>query len=100
MEDIRALLFVYAYFATLVVLSEKFIKDEFLGRKFLQIMVGNIVFILPFFESREVMTFLAAFPFVVLTFLMTPYSPVKIGSRTTLSGHFLGFFTTQSPGRS
>ncbi|MEM0214960.1 MAG: SEC59/DGK1/VTE5 family protein, partial [Archaeoglobaceae archaeon] len=54
--------------------------------------VGNIAFLLPFFESREVMTFLAAFPFVILTFFMSPYSPIRIQSKTTLSGHALGLF--------
>lgn len=92
MEDLLPLLLVYAYVATLVVVSEKLIRTELLARKFLHIMVGNIVFILPLFGSREVMAFLAAFPFVVLTFLMTPYSPVGIGSRTTVSGHFMGLF--------
>ncbi len=92
MKDIIPLLLVYAYVATLVLISENLIKTEFLARKFLHIMVGNIVFLLPFFESREVMAFLAAFPFVILTFLMTPYSPVKLGSRTTISGHYLGLF--------
>ncbi|MCX8172337.1 MAG: SEC59/DGK1/VTE5 family protein [Archaeoglobaceae archaeon] len=92
MIDLVPLLAVYAYVASLVLVSEKAIKNEFLGRKFLHIMVGNIAFILPFFESRYVMTFLAAFPFVILTFLMTPYSPIKIRSKTTLSGHVLGLF--------
>ncbi len=53
-------------------------------------MVGNIAFILPFFESRFVMTFLAAFPFVILTFLMSPHSPIKLTSRTSVAGHGLG----------
>lgn len=92
MNDLIPLLAVYAYVVSLVLVSEKAIKNELLGRKFLHIMVGNIAFFLPFFESREVMTFLAAFPFVILTFLMTPYSPIKIPSRTTLSGHALGLF--------
>ncbi|MCS7130934.1 MAG: SEC59/DGK1/VTE5 family protein [Archaeoglobaceae archaeon] len=92
MNDLIPLLAVYSYVISLVLISEKVIKNELLGRKFLHIMVGNIAFLLPFFESRYVMTFLAAFPFLILTFLMTPYSPIKIRSRTTLSGHALGLF--------
>ncbi|MCS7144327.1 MAG: SEC59/DGK1/VTE5 family protein [Archaeoglobaceae archaeon] len=92
MNDLAPLLTVYAYVVSLVLISEKAFRNELVGRKFLHIMVGNIAFLLPFFESRYVMTFLAAFPFVILTFLMSPYSPIKIRSRTTLSGHALGLF--------
>ncbi|MDK2875847.1 MAG: phytol kinase [Archaeoglobaceae archaeon] len=93
MNDLLPLITVYLYVALLVLVSERTaIKNELVSRKFLHIMVGNIAFLLPFFESRIVMTFLAAFPFVILTFLMTPYSPVKIMSRTTRSGHALGLF--------
>jgi len=92
MNDLLPLLTVYAYVGLLVLVSERWIKHELLGRKFLHIMVGNIAFLLPFFESRFVMTFLAAFPFVIITFLMSPYSPLRIRSRTTLSGHALGLF--------
>lgn len=93
MNDLIPLIAVYVYVALLVFVSERAsIKNEIISRKFLHIMVGNIAFLLPFFESRIVMTFLAAFPFVILTFLMTPYSPMKIRSRTTQSGHALGLF--------
>lgn len=90
MSDLAPLMAVYGYVALLIVASEKLIPNEMVSRKFLHIMVGNIAFILPFFESREVMAFLAAFPFVPLTFLMSPYSPIKISSRTSLVGHGLG----------
>ncbi|MEM3179527.1 MAG: SEC59/DGK1/VTE5 family protein [Archaeoglobaceae archaeon] len=92
MNDLIPLLAVYFYVGFLVLISERAIKNELIGRKFLHIMVGNIAFLLPFFESREVMTFLAAFPFVILTFFMSPYSPIRIQSKTTLSGHALGLF--------
>ncbi|MEM2458491.1 MAG: SEC59/DGK1/VTE5 family protein [Archaeoglobaceae archaeon] len=92
MNDLIPLLSVYVYVGFLVLISERAIKNELIGRKFLHIMVGNIAFLLPFFESREVMTFLAAFPFVILTFFMSPYSPIRIQSKTTLSGHALGLF--------
>lgn len=92
MNDLIPLLSVYAYVGILVLLAERVVKNELFARKFLHIMVGNIAFLLPFFESRYVMTFLAAFPFVILTFLMSPYSRAKIRSKTTLSGHALGLF--------
>ena len=41
-------------------------------------MTGNIAFILPLFETREMMTFVAAAPFIVVTFLMSPYSPSNV----------------------
>lgn len=90
MSDLLPLMAVYGYVALLILISEKLITNEQISRKFLHIMVGNIAFILPFFESREVMAFLAAFPFVPLTFLMSPHSPVKISSRTSVAGHGLG----------
>ncbi|AAB89938.1 MULTISPECIES: diacylglycerol/polyprenol kinase family protein [Archaeoglobus] len=90
MSDLLPLISVYGYVAALLLISEKTLKNEVVSRKFLHIMVGNIAFILPFFESRFVMAFLAAFPFVVLTFLMSPHSPVKLSSRTSVAGHGLG----------
>lgn len=36
------------------------------------------------------MTFLAAAPFIPLTFLMSPYSPLKIKSKASSAGHGLG----------
>jgi phytol kinase len=54
-------------------------------------MTGNIAFILPLFETREVMAFIAAGPFILFTFLMSPYSPVKsMRGKTSEVGHGLG----------
>jgi dolichol kinase len=54
-------------------------------------MVGNVLFILPIFDTWWVMSLLAAAPFIVLTFLMSPYSPIKsIRNRMSESGHGLG----------
>ena len=53
-------------------------------------MVGNIFLMLPLFETRWAMSLIAAAPFVLLTFLISPYSPYKIVSSTTASGHGLG----------
>ena len=91
-NDILGLIFVYGYVIILLLISGKFLgKYVNFSRKFLHIMVGNILFILPLFDTWWVMTFLAAAPFIVLTFLMSPYSPVKsIRNRMSESGHGLG----------
>ncbi|MCD6299272.1 MAG: phosphatidate cytidylyltransferase [Thermoplasmata archaeon] len=89
--DITGVLFVYAYVAILLFISEKVLsKYPLISRKFLHIMVGNIFFILPLFEHAWVMAFVAAAPFIVLTFLVSPHSPLKIVSETSASGHGMG----------
>jgi dolichol kinase len=89
--DILGLIIVYGYVAFLLFISEKILyKYKVLSRKFLHIMVGNVMFILPIFETRFAMTFLAAAPFIPLTFLMSPHSPLKIKDRISSSGHGLG----------
>lgn len=61
------------------------------SRKVLHIMTGNIAFILPIFQTKEAMAFLAAGPFVLSTFLMSSYSPVRfIGGKVTEAGHGMG----------
>lgn len=89
--DITGLVLVYGYVVLLLVISEKVInKYPNFSRKFLHIMVGNVLFILPLFQSRWVMTLLAAAPFIILTFLISPYSPLKIKDQISSSGHDLG----------
>ena len=90
--DLLGLLFVYGYVAILLLVSEKVLnKYPQLSRKFLHIMVGNILFILPLFNSWWVITFLAAAPFIPLTYLMSPYSPIKsVRDNISMSGHGLG----------
>jgi len=91
-SDIIGLALVYGYVAILLLISEKILKSHpRISRKFLHIMVGNILFILPLFKTWWVIAFLAAAPFIVLTFLMSPYSPIKfIKDRLSESGHGLG----------
>ena len=82
---------VYGYVATLLVISEKLLKRyPVFSRKFLHIMVGNILFILPLFTSQFFITFVVAAPFIFLTFLMSSYSPIKFNDRISSSGHNLG----------
>ncbi|MBC7129446.1 MAG: phosphatidate cytidylyltransferase [Thermoplasmatales archaeon] len=89
--DLIGLVAVYLYVFILIILSEKVLsRYPVLSRKILHIMVGNILFILPFFENRYIMAFLAAAPFIPLTFLMSPYSPLKIKSKASSAGHGLG----------
>lgn len=89
--DILGLILVYGYVVLLLVISEKVInKHPNFSRKFLHIMVGNVLFILPLFQSRWVMALLAAGPFIILTFLMSPHSPLKLKDRISTSGHGLG----------
>lgn len=91
--DISGVLLVYIYVAILLILTEK-ILDNFstsLTRKILHMMTGNIAFLLPIFQTREVMAFLAAGPFILFTFLMSPYSPLKsIKGKTSSAGHGMG----------
>ena len=89
--DIAGVIAVYTYVAILLLLSEKVLKSyPLVSRKFLHIMVGNIFFILPLFEHAWVMSFVAAAPFILLTFLVSPYSPLKIVSKTSAAGHGMG----------
>ncbi len=91
--DIAGVLLVYIYVAILLITTEK-ILDFFptdINRKLLHIMVGNIAFLLPIFQTREVMAFLAAGPFILFTFLMSPYSPIKsMRGKTSGAGHRMG----------
>ena len=66
------------------------------SRKLLHIMIGNLPLIMPFFTQR-IFPFLVASPFVIITFLVTPNSPVpwlaeKLRSLTDITeeGHHLG----------
>lgn len=90
-SDVIGLILVYGYIALLLIISEKVMnKYPTFSRKFLHIMVGNVLFILPLFTSKFVMTFIVAAPFILLTFLMSPYSPFKLNDRISSSGHGLG----------
>jgi dolichol kinase len=91
-NDIIGLLLVYGYVALLLLVSEKLLKKYVVfGRKFLHIMVGNILFILPLFDTWWIMTFLVAAPFIPLTYLMSPHSKIKITKdKLSESGHGLG----------
>ncbi len=90
--DIAGVLLVYIYVAILLIVTEKLLdKWPELSRKFLHIMVGNVAFLLPIFDTSWVMAFVAAGPFILFTFLMSPYTPIKsIKGRTSAAGHSMG----------
>jgi phytol kinase len=90
--DIIGILVVYGYVALLLGVTEKvLVRHPETSRKVLHIMVGNIAFLLPIFVTREMMAFVAAAPFVFLTFLMSPHTPLKsIRGKTSSAGHSMG----------
>jgi len=91
--NLIGLIISYIYVAVVILISEKLLKSRpSFARKFTHIMVGNIIFWLPLFTGREVMTFLVACPILIFSFLMTKYSPIKINNSITSSGHGLGLF--------
>jgi phytol kinase len=92
-SDIVGVAAVYIYVTALILFTEKVFSKKYpvQSRKFLHIMTGNIAFILPLFQTREIMAFLAAGPFILFTFLMSPYSPIKsMRGKTSEAGHGLG----------
>jgi len=91
-SDLAGVAFVYIYVAILLIITEKLLsKYPSISRKILHIMVGNVAFILPIFETKEIMAFIAAGPFIIFTFLMSPYTPIKsIKGKTSSAGHGMG----------
>jgi dolichol kinase len=91
-SDLAGVALVYIYVTILLIITEKILdKYPTVSRKILHIMVGNIAFLLPIFETKEIMAFLAAGPFIILTFLMSPHSPIKkIRGKTSEAGHGMG----------
>jgi dolichol kinase len=91
-SDIVGVALVYFYVGFLLIITEKLLHNyPEISRKLLHIMVGNVAFILPIFVSREIMAFLAAGPFIIFTFLMSPYTPIKsIRGKTSSAGHGMG----------
>lgn len=91
-SDVVGVALVYIYVAILLLITEILSKRYPLaGRKTLHIMVGNIAFMLLIFQTKEIMAFVAAGPFIIFTFLMSPYSPIRsIRGKTSEAGHGMG----------
>ena len=91
--DIIVLIAVYIYVIAIFFISEKVLKTRpEVSRKFLHIMVGNMIFAMPFFSEPWIMVVLLTLPATIGTFLLTEYSPIKINNSVTESGHALGLF--------
>ncbi len=97
--DVLGLIAVYGYVG-LVILGYVLIEKRGSGeskRKFVHILIGNIVFFWWLFDSSYVMAFLAAGPFVPLLYLCSPRSKVSFAKGTVLEkvsaqGHDMGLF--------
>lgn len=92
-SDLIGVLSVYFYVAILLIITEKIVSKKYpiLSRKILHIMVGNVAFLLPIFETKEIMSFVAAGPFILFTFLMSSHTPIKsIRGKTSTAGHSMG----------
>ncbi|MBE6499131.1 MAG: phosphatidate cytidylyltransferase [Methanobrevibacter thaueri] len=92
-SDILALIIVYVYVAVIFVIAETVLKTRpEVSRKFLHIMVGNMIFAMPFFTNPWVMVWFLTLPITIVLFFLTQYSPIKIKNSVTESGHALGLF--------
>ena len=92
-SDIIALIIVYVYVAVIFVVAEMVLKTRpEVSRKFLHIMVGNMIFAMPFFSDPWVMVWFLTLPITIVLFFLTEYSPIKIENSVTESGHALGLF--------
>ena len=92
-SDILALIVVYIYVAVIFVVAEMVLKTRpEVSRKFLHIMVGNMIFAMPFFSDPWVMVWFLTLPITIALFFLTEYSPIKIENSVTESGHALGLF--------
>ncbi|HSV49635.1 MAG TPA: hypothetical protein VLH35_04900 [Candidatus Acidoferrales bacterium] len=74
--------FCYLYIVVIILITGK-IKNHLpknLARKFLHIMIGNFIWIIPFFTYTTFpfnFPFFVASPFILLTFLVSPGTPFK-----------------------
>jgi phytol kinase len=84
----------YVYIIALILVSPRLPLPGKVSRKFLHAMIGNLPLIMPFFTA-SVYPFLVASPFILVTLLATPSSPIKLGevaglSNLTEEGHHWG----------
>jgi dolichol kinase len=80
--NLLLLVLCYLYIIGVILLTGK-ITDRLpvnISRKFLHIMIGNLCFIIPFFSFNTFpvnFPFFVAAPFILLTLLVSPISPIK-----------------------
>jgi phytol kinase len=80
LRNLLLMLLCYAYVILVIFISGKLPSALHLSqktsRKFLHAMIGNLPFVIPFFTSN-IYPVLVAAPFILVTFLASPYSPFK-----------------------
>mgnify|MGYP005831065393 CR=1 FL=1 len=102
LRNISLIVICYGYIALVISISSKIGPllhvSRKTSRKFLHIMIGNLMFIIPFFTSSIYPTLVAA-PFILVTLIASPFSPIKAFSvrlkgllDITEQGHSLGLF--------
>ena len=84
----------YVYIIAIILIAPRLGLPGKLKRKFLHIMIGNLPFIMPLFSS-SIYPFLVASPFILVTFMASPYSPfkgIKLRGLSDLTeeGHYFG----------
>jgi phytol kinase len=82
LTNIGLLCLCYFYIIAIIAVTGKinYHLPKSLSRKFLHIMIGNLIFIIPFFSYKTFpmnFPFFVAAPFILLTFLVSPSSPIK-----------------------
>jgi phytol kinase len=98
--DVLLTLLCYAYTLLIILVSSKmdeiFHISQKASRKFLHVMIGNLVFIIPFFTGY-IYPVLVVAPVILVTFFVSPYTPFKSISKRlrglaniTVEGHHLG----------
>jgi dolichol kinase len=102
--NLALMLLCYAYILAVIFVSGRMNKvlkiSRRASRKFLHAMIGNLPFIIPFFTFNTFplnFPFFVAAPFIIVTFLASPYSPYKKVTQRfreladiTEEGHHLG----------
>jgi hypothetical protein len=101
--NIGLLCLCYFYVIAIIAVTGKinYCLPKSVSRKFLHIMIGNLIFIIPFFSFNVFpvnFPFFVAAPFIFLTFLVSKASPIKNISNkmsglsdVTSGGHGFGF---------
>ncbi|MDH5780015.1 MAG: SEC59/DGK1/VTE5 family protein [Candidatus Bathyarchaeota archaeon] len=100
LANLLVMLLSYIYIISMIFVSNRIAKilmwSQETSCKVLHILIGNLSFILPFF-TESIFPVMVAAPFVLVTFLVSPYSPIRslkslpFGLQdTTEKGHPLG----------
>jgi len=78
-RNILVMLACYGYILALILVSSRVSEGDRVSkrtsRKFLHAMIGNLPLMMPFFTD-SIFPFLVASPFILVTFLVSPFSPL------------------------